>query len=159
MFSFSDTQHTPAALETQARQALNQRGYTQADLHTSLPSYGSAVDLPPFPAAHPTFFNLYQHLRLTNQNYFQVENSPILAPSPATRVPLLGRVWSLIRSQAHQLILFYLNRSAAHTIEVHGQMVCILNELTRVTIEQQTRLQQLEQEVQQLRQQLEDKNE
>lgn len=37
-----------------------------------------------------------------------------LAPSLVTRLPLLGRLWRLIRGQTHELVLFYVNRQLAH---------------------------------------------
>lgn len=42
-----------------------------------------------------------------------------LAPSPATRLPLLGRLWRLIRAQTHELVLFYVNRQLAHQTQTN----------------------------------------
>lgn len=42
-----------------------------------------------------------------------------LAPSLVTRLPLLGRLWRLIRAQSHELVLFYVNRQLAHQTQTN----------------------------------------
>jgi len=61
-----------------------------------------------------------------------------LVSSPATRIPVLGRIWQLIRGGAHGLVLFYVNRAVTHQTEINRQLVSVLNRMT-VAIETQQR--------------------
>jgi uncharacterized coiled-coil protein SlyX len=42
-----------------------------------------------------------------------------LSPSLVTRLPVLGRLWRLIRAQSHELVLFYVNRQLAHQTQTN----------------------------------------
>jgi hypothetical protein len=67
----------------------------------------------------------------------------VLAPSPATRLPLVGRFWQLLRSQAHQLVLFYVNRQLAHQAQSNLLAANVLKELSALLLAQQQELDQL----------------
>ena len=94
----------------------------------------------------------YHHLWLANQLYNQAETAPVLAASAATQLPLFGRLWKLVREQAHQLVLFYVNRLVAHQTNVDRHLVSVANELTREIQEQQEQIRALQEEVEALRQ-------
>ena len=142
--SFHDNERTVAHItavvdeRVAARRVQNGRGVR------FFPSYGSAATLPPLPAHLPQAMNLHHHLRQVNNLYPQTPTEPLLASSPATRMPLLGRLWVLIRQQAHSLVLFYVNRTAAHQILVNGHLVQAINDLTTLVQQQQERLAELE---------------
>ena len=80
------------------------------------------------------------------------ETAPVLAASAATQLPLFGRLWKLVREQAHQLVLFYVNRLVAHQTNVDRHLVSVANELTREIQEQQEQIRALQEEVEALRQ-------
>lgn len=119
---------------------------------SQLPTFGAATEPPAEAEDLPPQPTLFHHLRLVNRTFNQVETTPTLASSPATRIPLIGRLWGLVREQAHQLVLFYVNRSVAHQTNVNRHLVSVNNELTRLLQEQQRRLDRLEEEVDALRQ-------
>ena len=60
----------------------------------------------------------------------QVDTDPLLVDSPSTQIPVIGRLWSSIRGAAHNLVLFYVNRSIAHQTNINSYMVSVLNRLT-----------------------------
>lgn len=80
----------------------------------------------------------------------QLETAPppatdaALAPSPATRLPLLGRLWRLARRQAHELVLFYVNRHLAHQTRVNHLAARALRELGAQLAQQEARIEALE---------------
>lgn len=98
--------------------------------------------------------NLYHYLELANKSYNQFESGANLQLSPATRIPILGRIWSLVRRQAHELVLFYVNRNIEHQVAVNQQMVSALNLLTASLEEQQRQSRELEKEIEELRSRL-----
>jgi hypothetical protein len=75
---------------------------------------------------------------------------PQLAPSPATRTPILGRLWQRIRGEMHNLILFYVNKSVRDQNRVNASLISTLNELTRVIQDQQAEIDALRDEVRRL---------
>ena len=91
--------------------------------------------------------DLFDHLELANEHYTMVPSNADLQPSPATRVPILGPLWAMIREQAHGLVLFYTNRTASHQTGVNREIISILNSLTALTIEQQRTINQLQKEL------------
>lgn len=68
----------------------------------------------------------------------------ILAPSPATRLPLLGRLWQLVRSQTHELVLFYVNRHVAHQAQRNHLLSNALNQLNATIQAQKQEMERLE---------------
>jgi hypothetical protein len=135
-----------AAIQERVQQRRTQLGKVERDF----PAFGMAVPCPQQPADlnHPPA--LYHHLRLVNGLYGRPETAPILAASPATRVPVLGRLWQLIREQAHSLVLFYVNRSVAHQTAVNRHVISALNQLTLLNQEQARTINALQIEVERL---------
>jgi polyhydroxyalkanoate synthesis regulator phasin len=74
----------------------------------------------------------------------------LLAPSPATRVPIFGKLWQTVRGQFHELILFYVNRAVSHEIKLDNHIISALNELTRIIQEQQQEIDALHEQIRQL---------
>ncbi|MCA9970313.1 MAG: hypothetical protein KC425_08860, partial [Anaerolineales bacterium] len=90
--------------------------------------------------------NLYHHLHALN-DLPPFDAAPQLVASPATRLPLLGRLWQLVRAQAHRLVLFYVNRHAAYNSQAALHLVNTLNELTRLAQTQQQEIAALRAEI------------
>lgn len=67
-----------------------------------------------------------------------------LAPSPATRLPFLGRFWQLIRSQTHELVLFYVNRHVAHQTRPNHLIITALHRLGATVQAQQQEIERLQ---------------
>lgn len=87
------------------------------------------------------------HLRQALTLMQQQDTTPVLAPSPATRLPVLGRLWALVRAQAHQLVLFYVNRQAANTVQVQQHLLAAVSALARMMAARQDAPDQPEEEV------------
>jgi len=114
------------------------------------PSFGVTA-YPGEPDDLPYDRDLYYHLQLANETYTQAETEAVLAPSPATGVPMLGRLWGLVRREMHNLVLFYVNRALAHQTDVNRHLVSVLNQLTALSEEQQRTILSLRDEVEALR--------
>ncbi len=78
------------------------------------------------------------------------ETGPVLAPSPATALPLLGPIWRRVRGAAHQLVLFYVNRQAARASQVQRQIIVALAAVARDQARQRAALERLEARLQAL---------
>jgi len=135
LFEIQDPEIDPDAIMAQIQQRLTERrrqlGYDQR----VFPTFGAAA-YPGEPTDVVYDPTLYHHLRLANDSYGQAETGPLLAPSPATRVPVLGRLWQLIRNQAHGLVLFYVNRAVASQVGINRHLVSVLNRMAVVQQDQ-----------------------
>jgi hypothetical protein len=153
-----DPELTPADLTAAIDERVQQRRAQLGVVERAFPAFGTAVPCPQQPADldHPPA--LYHHLRLVNELYGRPETAPILAASPATRVPILGRLWVMIREQAHSLVLFYVNRSVAHQTTVNRHVISAINQLTLLNQEQERKIARLEQEIGRLRDNQEARN-
>jgi hypothetical protein len=99
--------------------------------------------------------DFYDHLELANSLYLQAPTEVDLQPSPATHVPVLGSLWSLIREQVHGLVLYYVNRSVSHQTGVNREIISVLNKMTAINLEQQRTIGRLQAELDELRAELE----
>jgi hypothetical protein len=116
----------------------------------TLPTFGHVSQPPEPPVSGAYNANLYYYLKQINQAP-PAAVEPLLAASPATRAPVLGRLWGLIRGQMHELILFYVNRAAADQNQLNVNLISALNELTRVSQSQQAEIDNLREQIRQLR--------
>lgn len=145
----NDEQVTAEALTAQIAARLQSRPVLSPP---EIPPYAVHEGPPGLPADIPYRFGLYYHLQRTHDLYPRAETAPVLAASPATRLPLFGRLWALIREQAHSLVLFYVNRSLAQQTAVNRHLVGAVSELTRQVEEQQRTIARLERRLQELEQ-------
>lgn len=123
------------ALAEQVRQRVARRQAAGAGAR-AIPSFDDAA----FPAEWPdpgADTVLYWYLRMANQSYTQADTQANLAPSPATRLPVVGRLWQIIRQQAHSLVLYYVNRVVAHQATTDRYLVSVLNRLAVLVQRQQ----------------------
>jgi hypothetical protein len=130
LIEIHDPEVDPQTLMAEIRRRIQNRRLEAGYDYRTFPAFGAAMVCPEPPEGQPYSPDLYHHLRQVNELYSEVETSTILAPSPATRVPVLGRFWKLIREQAHGLVLFYVNRSIGHQVKVNRHLVSVLNQLT-----------------------------
>ena len=146
----ADEEITAVALETAVEQRIiERRALLGRPPMLDLPAFGYLSPMPEMPENNPVSKTLYHHLRQLNE-MAAPDTASVLAPSPAIRVPLLGRLWATIREQAHQLVLFYVNRALAYETVVNNHTVNTLNELTRLTQSQQEEILRLQAEIEQL---------
>jgi len=64
---------------------------------------------------------------------------------------VVGRLWGLIRREAHNLVLFYLGKSAQHQVAVNRHLVSTLNRMVTQLQQQQADLRALRDEIKRLR--------
>ena len=88
---------------------------------------------------------------MANEVYAIIDTETDLQPSPATRVPILGNLWKMIRDQAHGLVLYYVNRASMHQVNVNREIISVLNRAAIINLEQQRKLLELQAEVEKLR--------
>ena len=50
---------------------------------------------------------------------------------PETSIPILGRLWTALRRQFHNLALFYVNQLAAKQIAFNKRLVALASEVVR----------------------------
>ncbi len=137
-----DDTWTGAALSAEIEQRAAVRSAEMGSLIVEFPSFGYLSELPQPPSDRAYNANLYHHLRLANEMP-PPATAPVLADSPATRTPLVGKLWQRIRGQVHELILFYVNRSVRDQTQLNNELISTLNELTRTVDAQQAEIERL----------------
>jgi len=141
-----DTEHIVERIQERLEKRRAELGQARQDF----PVFGAAA-MPGKPEDIPAVANLYHYLELLNKSYNQFETGADVQLSPSTRLPIFGRVWSLVRRQAHELVLFYVNRNIEHQVAVNQQMVSVLNLLTASLEEQQRLTLTMKNEIEELR--------
>lgn len=134
-----------AEIDARAAQTTAERGA----ISLLLPSFGYLSEYP-VPEGRPLNPALYHHLKLANE-LPPPDTEPLLVESPATRVPVLGRLWQTVRAQFHGLILFYVNRAVSHETQLNNHLISTLNELTRTAAAQQAEIDALRDQLRQQR--------
>lgn len=115
------------------------------------PSFGYVSTYPQVPIEKRVSPHLYYYLEQAN-SATPPTVEPILAPSPATRTPVVGRLWASIRAEMHNLVLFYVNKSVRDQNRINTNLVSTLNEMARVIQDQQDEIDALRAEVSRLEQ-------
>lgn len=138
---------TSEALVAEIEKRVAARRAELGPVNLIFPTFGHISTLPEPPAGRAYNPNLYHYLKQANQAP-PPSVEPVLAPSPATRVPILGRLWGMIRGEMHNLILFYVNRMAGDQNRLNIDLISALNELTREIQAQQAEIDRLRTELQ-----------
>jgi uncharacterized coiled-coil protein SlyX len=149
LIEIHDPEIDPAQLMAEIRQRIEQRRQQAGYTPQRFPTFGGTT-YPGRPLDIPYDPTLYHALELLNKSYAEAPTEAVVVPSPATRVPLLGNLWQLIRTQAHGLVLFYVNRAVKHELNVNRQIVSTLNLLTATVQEQQREIMALQAELEAL---------
>lgn len=140
-----DAEVTAESLMAQIEERVKRRRQELGRIDPQFPTFGRVTEMPE-PASPQDAPNLYHHLRQLNRRE-PPDVTAVLLPSPATRLPIIGRLWGLIRGQFHNLILFYVNRAQAYNSQTYHNLTNTLNELTRLTQEQKRAIEALEREL------------
>lgn len=155
LLKFEDPELSPAELEREAVSALARRARsaeTEINLD-SLPRFDDPYT--PLTVDQLSQLNdgetLRFHLHMLNRVVDVVESEPHLAPSSATALPIVGRLWGAIRGQMHQLVLFYVNRSVNQQLRVNHHLVEMVNHLSKTAVEQAKLIEDLKQEIDRLK--------
>lgn len=151
LIEIHDPEINPAQIIEEIRERIRRRreelGYPQK----VFPVFGAAA-YPGEPEGEDYDADLYYHLRQANELYYQIGVEISLAPSPITRLPILGWLWQRVRREAHNLVLFYLARLVQRQVAVNRHLVSTLNRMVVQLQEQQRELRSLREEVHRLKQ-------
>lgn len=143
-----DTAALMAEIETRIAQRRAEKGLPVS----RFPTFGP-VPCPDRPVDIVYDPNLYHYLRQVNRLYHLFETDPHIVAAPTMRIPVISRLWALIRHHAHILVLFYVNRAVRHQTTVNRSLVSVLNLLTSAYADQQRQINALQAELDSLRQQ------
>jgi hypothetical protein len=153
LIEIHDPEIDQEAIMAEIRRRIQERRHELGYLQPQFSTFGGAP-LPGRPDDIPYDPDYFDHLELANELYLQVPTEVDLQASPATRVPVLGSMWAMIREQAHGLALYYVNRNVSHQAGVNREIMGVLNGMTAINLEQQRAIIRLQEEVDTLRSQL-----
>ena len=74
---------------------------------------------------------LHHHLSQANLHYDKIGVALQFMPRP---VPLIGRLWTAFRREAHNLVIFYVNTLAARQITFNDHVLRALNTLAQMVM-------------------------
>ena len=150
LIEIHDPEIDPVQIMEQIRARIQRRREELGYPRVVFPTFGAAA-YPGEPEGEDYDVDLYYHLRQANQQYHQLMVEIVLAPSPRSRIPLIGALWDRIRREAHYLVLFYVNRLAQHQLTVNRHLVSTLNRMAVQLQEQQRQIRALQEELRKLR--------
>ncbi len=150
LIEIHDPEIDPAQIMEQIRARIQRRREELGYPRVVFPTFGAAA-YPGEPEGEEYDADLYYHLRRANQQYHQLGVEMVLAPSPRSRIPLIGPLWDRIRREAHNLVLFYVNKLAQRQLIVNRHLVSTLNRMAVQLQEQQRQIRALQEELRKLR--------
>jgi hypothetical protein len=143
--NISDSHWDGNTLAAEIARRTQQRAAQYGELTPTFPTMSSdGLHLPP--ATRQIAPQLYQQLKAL-QDRPPVETGVLLAESPATGIPIIGRIWRTVRRSLHELVLFYVNRLVRDQTQRDTHLFNVVNELTRLTIQQEQELARLRDEL------------
>jgi hypothetical protein len=146
LIAIDDPEVDPERIMDEIRARIHRRRQEFEAVDVHYPTFGAAA-YPGEPEEGPFDADLYYHLRRANEAYLQVGVEPVLADSPATRLPLVGPLWARVRREAHNLVLFYLGELARQQGGVNRHLVSVLNRMAVQLREQEAELRALRKDV------------
>ena len=133
LIEIQDPTIDPDSIMAEVRQRISERYKELNYQYRRFPTFNASVPEEPLDIEYDP--NLYHYLHLAHEHYSNVPTQPLLADSPATKIPILGSLWKLIRGSAHNLVLFYVNRVATHQVITNRHL---LNTINRLVIQNET---------------------
>lgn len=149
LIEIHDPEINTAEIMERIRERIRQRRKELGYARRVFPSFGGTT-YPGEPDDLAFDPNLYHHLRLVNEIYANVETDAQLPATSPTRFPIFGSLWQRARAYLHRIILFYVNRSITHQINVNRHLISVLNQLTALSQAQQRQIAALEAEIEKL---------
>jgi hypothetical protein len=146
LIEIHDPEIDPDQIMEQIRARILRRREELGHPRQTFPVFGAAA-YPGEPEGQEYDEDLYYHLRKANDTYYQIGVEASLSPSPATRLPILGRLWKQIRQEAHNLVLFYLGKMTQQQVVVNRHLVSTINRLTVQLQEQQREIKSLREKI------------
>jgi hypothetical protein len=150
LIEIHDPEIDPARILEEIRERIRRRREELGYPRPIFPTFGAAA-YPGEPENEDYDIELYFHLRRANETYYQIGVEPLIVPSPRSSIPILGPLWDRIRHEAHNLVLFYVNRLAQKQVTVNRHLVSTLNRMAVQIQEQQHRIKVLEEELRRIK--------
>jgi hypothetical protein len=125
-----DPEINVAEIMEEIRCNIRQRQSEVRDRKVAFPAFDAAVT----PDAEPTEEMervLHHHLSQANLHYDKIGVALQFMPRP---VPLIGRLWTAFRREAHNLVIFYVNTLAARQITFNDHVLRALNALAQMVM-------------------------
>lgn len=141
-----DEQVSSEELVREVEERVAQRRAELGVVEVVFPTFGYVSSYPDVPLEKRVSPHLFYYLEQANRTP-PASVEPVLAPSPATRAPVVGGLWQKIRGEMHNLVLFYVNKSVREQSRTNANLVSTLNELTRVIQDQQAEIDALRAEI------------
>ena len=148
----NDSEWAPEKITAEIAKRAKAREVELGPLTVSFPAFAVLEGAPQPPQDRSYNANLYHHLRLINEMP-PPDVAPVLADSPATRTPWVGGLWQRVRTQFHELILFYVNRAVRQQTQLNNELISTLNELTYTIEAQQEEIERLQAKLRESRKQ------
>lgn len=142
-----DEQVSSEELVHQVEERVARRRAELGVVEVVFPTFGYVSSYPDVPLEKRVSPHLFYYLEQANRTP-PASVEPVLAPSPATRAPVVGGLWQKLRGEMHNLVLFYVNKSVREQSRTNANLVSTLNELTRVIQDQQAEIDALRAEIQ-----------
>lgn len=149
LIEIRDPEIDPTQIMQEIRSRVAKRRQEAGYEEKRFPTYGG-MGYPGEPTDIPYDPNFYTSLREANEQFSRFDLGANLASSPTTRLPLIGGLWARLRREVHNLVLFYVNRSARQQITVNRALVQVVNQLAAQSQEQQRQVEILKRRVQEL---------
>jgi hypothetical protein len=150
LMEIHDPEIDPARIMEEIRGRIQRRREELGYPRQIFPTFGAAA-YPGEPGGEDYDIELYFHLRRANETYHQIGVESLIVPSLWSSIPILGPLWDRIRREAHNLVLFYVNKLAQRQATVNRHLVSTLNRMVLQIQEQQRRIQAMEEELCRLR--------
>jgi hypothetical protein len=125
-----DPEINVAEIMEEIRRNIRQRQSGARDRKVAFPAFDATVT----PDAEPTEEMervLHHHLSQANLHYDKIGVALQFMPRP---VPLIGRLWTVFRREAHNLVIFYVNTLAARQITFNDHVLRALNALAQMVM-------------------------
>lgn len=145
-----DEQISSEELVREVEERAARRRAESGPISVVFPSFGYVSTYPDVPLEKRVNPHLYYYLEQANEAAPPAVE-PVLAPSPATRAPMVGRAWGKVRAEMHNLVLFYVNKSVREQNRINTNLISTLNEMARVIQEQQEEIDALRAEIERLK--------
>lgn len=141
----TDDEWTGERLATEVERRVEARSAELGALNPTFPTMrGDGLQIPP--ATEQIAPQLYQQLKALNERP-PVSTALDLAESPATGIPVIGRLWRTVRRGLHELVLFYVNRVVREQAQRESHLLNIVQELTTLAVQQEQEIAQLKKQV------------
>lgn len=123
-----DPEINVAEIIEEIRRNIRQRRSEAQGEDVAFPTFDAGLS----PAIEPTEELekvLHHHLNQASLHYNKIGVASQLMPRP---VPLVGRLWTAFRREAHNLVIFYVNTLAARQITFNDHALRALNALAQM---------------------------